>query len=155
MKNKVLSYSNVISFPQFEASFFHRMSYEYINACEELEKSRMRYSTICYYLVCHALEIAMKSYLILDGWEEKKIRNISHNLKGLMKILKKGEYYIFTKQDEEYIIAVNKYYSKKDFEYLITAGEKLFPNLKLLKELTWSIIRDSDRKIQEKKKLEL
>lgn len=148
MKNKVLEYSDVVSIPVFEPSFFHRLSYDFINASEALEKLGMRHSKICYYLVCHALEIAMKSYLVLNEYKEKDIRNMSHDLVRVMKILKTQGYYAFTPDEEKMIIGINKYYSKKDFEYHITAGGKLYPNLRLLKECTWKVIRDSSKKIE-------
>ena len=149
MKLKVLTYSTAVSISVFEPSFFHRLSYEFINASQELEKSGMRYSSISYYLVCHALEIAMKSYLVLNGYSERDIRDMNHNLVKVMNVLKTKNYYKFTSYEEEMIKGINKYYSKKDFEYHITAGEKLYPNLRLLKNCTWKVIRDSNKKIEE------
>lgn len=150
MKPRLLTYDNVKSIPQFEPSFFHRLSYDFINASEELGKFGMRYSSICYYLVCHALEIAMKSYLILNGYKEKDLIDISHNLVDIMKILKTKGYYTFTSDEEKMILGINKYYSKKEFEYHRTAGQKLYPNLILLKDFTWKVIRDSNEKIEER-----
>src|SRR5438874_1996020 len=146
MKLKVLNYSTAVSIPVFEPSFFHRLSYEFINACEELEKLGIRYSSISYYLVCHALEIAMKSYLVLNGYSERNITGMRHNLVKIMNVLKTKNYYKFSSDEEEMIKGINKYYSKKDFEYHITAGSKVYPNLQLLKDCTWKVIRDSNKK---------
>lgn len=151
---KILTYDNVKSIKVFEPSFFHRLSYDFINAAEELEKlgiSGMRYWSISYYLICHALEISMKSYLVLHGYDERYIRSLDHNLIRIKTVLKKKGYFFFTTDEEEIIRGINKYYSKKDFEYHITAGEKLYPNLGSLKKLTWKVIRDSNEKIEAKK----
>ncbi len=137
--------------PIFEPSFFLRISYEYINACEALEKSANPgfYLNVQYYLLCHALEIAMKSILIMYGWNKGELKaDVDHDLIEAINILVTNNLYKFNKEDTERIRLINEFYSKKGFEYLEFAGSKVYPRLKELKEVTWKVIRDANNLIE-------
>lgn len=138
--------------PENSPEFFHRMSYEYINACEELGKSGRwgLYNNVQYYLVCHALEISMKSILIVYGWKSERLkREINHDLIKAVNELRVKKYK-FNKEEVRIIKEINAFYSKKGFEYLEFAGSKVYPRIKELKELACKVIRDSGEIISNK-----
>jgi len=78
---------------------------------------------VAYYLICHAVELALKSYLRLHGWGVQDLANrtkIGHDLEtalreadqlGLRNVVQIGRGF------ENSFIVLNVYYSKKDFEY--------------------------------------
>lgn len=134
----------------FDARFFHRLCYEYINAFEALEKSERKalFFTPRFYLVSHAIELAMKSILIHHGYDEEELKKVfDHDLKKLTGELELKGYFHFKQQEQEDLINLNKYYFRKDFEYLQRAGVQILSRLSELSKLAWKLIRFCDNLI--------
>ncbi len=103
-------------------------------------QSENRYSPVPYFLFCRAIELGLKSYLILQGIEidfiKKKLRH------DLIKILKKAQENslseIKTISNEEFneIEKANSFYDLKGFEYFFISnhveGLAKHPDLKIL-----------------------
>lgn len=105
------------------------------------------FSPVPYFLHCHAIELALKAFLLGKGVSKKDLKKLGHNLE---KILKKArdlglsDFIKITSELEKEISKANKYYSSKDFEYFevinaMTAYPEL-PDLLLLELVASSLV---------------
>ena len=99
----------------------------FIAGCSIPEHSRARGNTtftpVPYYLMCRALELIFKSYLLTKNWTEDQLskRKYGHNLESLWNVAKNsglptllGE---IPSDFESDLVAANAYYNSKNFEY--------------------------------------
>jgi len=80
-----------------------------------------------YYLYGHAIELALKSFLLYQGYDEKDIRKIGHDLKDAWtkatdKSLDKP--LANTTEISQVIELINPYYRHKELEYIVTGGKR-------------------------------
>ena len=83
-----------------------------------------------YFLASRALELALKSFLLLHGKTEHQLREIGHDLdRGLDAAceLGLGDLVDIEDRDRAVISDVNRYYVSKDLEYVKT-GYKSYPD---------------------------
>ncbi len=121
-----------------EITFFV-YSEEFFFAAEELEKSNnpRKVATASYYLYGHSLELIYKSYLFKKGMSISKLKKIGHDLENTLNKCVEFDIENHLDLNENYwsiIRGINKYYSKKEFEYM-TRTEKTFPHLGDVKEI--------------------
>lgn len=95
-----------------------------------------------YFLAGRAIELALKSYMLLQGRTEKDLRSVSHDLAaaldtavrlGLPSIL------LVSGESEQAIRWINDYYASKDLEYP-TTGYKSYPQIRYLLEFAGSLL---------------
>ncbi|MEK7881028.1 MAG: hypothetical protein AAB210_03935 [Deltaproteobacteria bacterium] len=114
-----------------------RYSKEFYAAADIIIKSEPNsgISTVAYYLICHSLELSMKSFLRGKGASLDLLRcKLGHDLAKLLKKVEKsniGKFVEITDVDRQAIKVINPYYKNKEFEY-ITTGCKTFPEIDLL-----------------------
>jgi len=51
----------------------------------EVTRSSARFADPTYYLLCHGIELTLKSYLAASGLSEKKLRDLRHDLKRALR----------------------------------------------------------------------
>lgn len=82
-----------------------------------------------YYLLGHAIEVALKSFLLAGGEDLERVRNYNHNIgKTAKKVIAANHDSMSTLVQEhlEEIQWLNLYYKAKEFEYRVT-GMKSYP----------------------------
>jgi HEPN domain-containing protein len=70
-----------------------------------------------YYLFCHAIELALKSYILASGGDLSELRNLGHNL---VKALKRAKQLGFTPADKDlklFVDWLNPYHHNHEFRY--------------------------------------
>lgn len=105
-------------------------------------KPDRKYSPSSYYLICRAIELSFKAYLLAKGMDRKKLKSksLGHNLCSIFrksKELQIGSVVSFTDKEIVNLKIANSWYADKGFEYfqlrnLIRDDEKL-PNVEVLK----------------------
>jgi hypothetical protein len=128
---------------------FHRYAKEYFRAALAYEPAD-GFSPVRYYLVCHAIEVCLKAFLLGKGVPKTKLKN--PNLLGhdLVKVLARSRacgldtYRPLTADEEAELVRANAYYSKKGFEYFevtkAATGYPDLPKLAVLEALCASLI---------------
>jgi hypothetical protein len=88
-------------------------------------------SLTAYFLVSRAIEVGLKSFLILEGATDSDLRRIGHDLaKAVDEAVQAGiaDVVILPPEGEAAVRTINAYYSAKDLEY-VTTGFKSYPPL--------------------------
>lgn len=85
---------------------------------------------VAFFLFGHAIELALKSFLIGQSVPEDELRRLGHDLEACLDRARKcGGFEVHLSEDDHATIAaLNPYYRGKEFEYLVT-GLKSFPTL--------------------------
>lgn len=81
-----------------------------------------------YFLLCHAIELAMKACLREKGYTREQLVAIGHDLERLIEELRKNEMLIDDVERSIGISLASQYYHTKQFEYPQT-GCKYWPDL--------------------------
>lgn len=81
------------------------------------------------YLVGHALELAFKSALCLNGASEKELRQVGHDLEVALTGVMATPQAKHVRPDVEGVVAlINPYYKRKELEYFVKAMGMRLPN---------------------------
>lgn len=80
-----------------------------------------------FYLLCHALELALKSWLRKEGYTVKQLVKFDHNLIALLAELIDNHGVIVPPDAIQAIELANDYYDTKQYEYFVR-GAKTFPD---------------------------
>lgn len=114
-----------------------RFSVNYLDAYFIIKKSEPQWSKLFevkYYLVCHSMELMLKSYLRDKGYSRKQLLEFGHDLMELALELKNKFSFPFQKSDMAYISNISSYYATKQFEYIQT-GYKIISDLDEIEEI--------------------
>ena len=98
-----------------------------------------------YYLCGHAIELALKSALKLNGADDKSLKRIGHNLVCAfekVKSLPQAEF--LSPKLVEIIEWLNPYYSAKEFEYYTEPKPFELPEPSLVVEVVNKLTKDLD-----------
>jgi len=93
---------------------------DFLRAAKEFRAPPNRFSPVPHYLVCHSIELSLKSFLITVGFSRKDRRQLGHDLaKALNKAEQHGieEYVGITPDDRDLLQKANTIYMKKELEY--------------------------------------
>jgi hypothetical protein len=116
----------------------------FFNAATIIKESTLYWPT--YYLYCHAIELALKSFLHFKGMDEKGLRNIGHNLiKAWNECSSYGIKELVDNHQilQECISIMSSQYMGKGFEYG-DKGYKSLPDLDQLHEALQNILISLD-----------
>lgn len=95
-----------------------------------------------YFLVSRALELVLKSFMLLKHDNDRQLRKVGHDLeRGLAeaRLLGLDEVMSISSEYESAVHRVNRYYHSKDLEYL-TTGRKSYPPATYLLDCTGQIL---------------
>jgi len=127
---------------------FVSYSEDFLNACNSHVTSRP-FSPAEYYLACRSLELSLKAFLLLKGVsrDNLKKRSLWHDLHKILKKCKDlgiRSYVTITNTQESDIDELNKWYSRKGFEYFeienLVANRMSLPDISSVKELALTLI---------------
>jgi len=117
-KNITLQVDNVVL--HVDGHWLRNYSNDFLNAAKSFTEPKNRFSPVRYYLVCHSIELSLKSFLFTAGYKKKERKKLNHNLeKALFAAESNGlnSHIDITSNDREILIKANKLYPKKEFEY--------------------------------------
>jgi hypothetical protein len=80
-----------------------------------------------FYLLCHAFELTIKSWLRKEGWTTKQLRDMDHNLIALLAELIDNHGVVVPPDAIQAIELANHYYNTKQYEYFVR-GAKTLPD---------------------------
>ena len=120
-----------------------RYAVEFFYAAIRLDDEQ-EFSVVVYYLYCHSIELVLKSLLAFNGFKEKHLKKIGHDLNRAFNkaiklnpdIFKDIQYY---EKIKEAITMISPYYKEKEFEYIKT-GLKRFPTLQDLRSVVEELL---------------
>ena len=123
---------------------FAQQAQQFLNAAErEQAGAKMQMSLPAYFLAGRAIELALKSYMLLKGENEQSLRRVSHDLaKALDEATRLGLSSVLPIEPEsdEAVRWINNYYSIKDLEYP-TTGYKSYPPIHYLIDFCNSLLK--------------
>ena len=93
---------------------------DFLSAAITFETPENRFSPIPYYLICHSIELSLKSYLFTAGYSKKDFKKLSHDLVRALRATQDNgieKYIEISSTEEEAVIKANQLYPKKEFEY--------------------------------------
>lgn len=122
-----------------------RYAQEYFNAYKiinDKEPDKIKLYQVKFYLLCHAVELALKAYLKHKGYALKvlKSQKFGHDLKKLIDELMDKHQFLFSKDDYIRLCMINDYYCTKQLEYFRT-GYKALPDIKEVEGITNLIVQ--------------
>lgn len=130
---------------------FHRYASEFLSAARSIEQSDI-FSPVPYYLLCRALELTLKAFLLARGLSKKELKNMKkygHDLEKLFNISDEMGLRSITHISDEYkqlVSASNDYYGSKAFEYFdvyrAMQGYSGLPDINKLDEFVGQLIAD-------------
>jgi hypothetical protein len=121
---------------QDRAPSFWALARSYLSAADALmEQGRTDTFLPSIFLLCHALELGLKSYLLSVGATEPQLRGIGHDL---VKCLAEAEarglstHLRFSQAERDDLNRINEYYERKELEYA-SGTAKTFPSVEQLR----------------------
>jgi hypothetical protein len=109
-----------------------RFSKEFFEAASQLRGAEETLSpTPVYYLYAHSIELAMKAYLVTEGYSEQQLHKIGHDLKKTWdksKALNISNHLNNPMEIEKTIGIISPYYNAKELEYIVE-GYKQLPKI--------------------------
>lgn len=121
---------------QDRAPSFWALARSYLAAADVLmEQGRTDTYLPSIFLLCHALELGLKSYLLSVGFCDSQLRGIGHDL---VKCLSEAEargltgHLRFSPSERDDLSRINEYYEGKELEYAFGTA-KTFPSVEQLR----------------------
>jgi hypothetical protein len=103
---------------------------EYLEAAEVLHDCRNAKWLPMYYLICHSLELSLKSFLSERGYDEKRLKGIGHSIKKcLVEAEGSGLRFSIPPPEANELLELDEHYTVKSLEYFYDKS-KIFPNAK-------------------------
>ncbi len=93
---------------------------DFLAAAKSFETPNNRFSPVPYYLICHSIELSLKSYLFSAGFKKKDRKKLNHDLEKALQTAEEnglGSHLEITSFDRDALQKANKLYPKKEFEY--------------------------------------
>jgi hypothetical protein len=93
---------------------------DFLAAAKQFTPPVNRFSPVPYYLICHSIELSLKSFLFTVGYNKANRKNLNHDLEKALRSAEEkelGSYLHITAGDRILLHNANKLYSKKEFEY--------------------------------------
>ena len=138
-----------------ETTHFYVSPFIFVIYAEDFYKASVAYnpqrpfSPVKYFLLCHSIELSLKAYLLLKGVTREEIqqKSLGHNLSNILakceKLAVRGIVQ-FSESQKLIISELNKWYSRKGFEYFelenLTSGTSKLPDIALIQELAKLLI---------------
>src|SRR5690348_12482498 len=122
---------------------FAQQAQQFLDAAKrEATESSRSISLPAYFLVGRSIELALKSYLLLQGQQERDLRKISHDLGAALdaaQALGLSSLLTVAPESDQAVRWINDYYAIKDLEYP-TTGFKSYPPIHYLLNFSASLI---------------
>lgn len=99
----------------------------YALAAEALVKSELYVQHPTFLLFLHALELYLKSFLILQGTTDKELRDIGHDLVACMRACREHglpKHVVLSRAEVAQVVRLNRLYSAKELEYFVPRAKR-------------------------------
>jgi DNA primase catalytic subunit len=93
---------------------------DYLSAAQQFSPPARRFSPVRHYLICHSIELSLKSFLFTAGLKRADRKKLNHDLEKALAAAEAhgiGRHVSVLDDDREQIIKVNSLYGGKEFEY--------------------------------------
>jgi hypothetical protein len=103
-----------------DAYWLRHYAGDFLAAARVFELPGTRFSPVPYFLICHSIELSLKSFLFPAGFKKRDRRKLGHDLEAALHTAEEcglGGYLDITSDDREIVRKASKPYSKKEFEY--------------------------------------
>lgn len=93
---------------------------DFLAAAKAFDPPENRFSPVPYYLICHSIELSLKSFLFSAGFNRSDRKKLNHDLEeALCSAERNGlsSHLEITLNDREVLRKANRLYAKKEFEY--------------------------------------
>jgi hypothetical protein len=93
---------------------------DFLAAAKAFKPPGTRFSPVPYYLVCHSIELSLKSFLYSAGINRRDRKKLNHDLEEALRAAEDSglsAYLEITSSDREVLSKANRLYPKKEFEY--------------------------------------
>lgn len=93
---------------------------DFLDAAKDFKIPINRFSPVPYYLICHSIELSLKSFLFSVGFKKADRKKLNHDLEKALRTAEENglsTHFQPTVDDRELILKANRLYSKKEFEY--------------------------------------
>jgi len=113
-----LQASNTVA--QVDGYWLRLYAGDFLAAAKVFEPPKNRFSAVPYYLICHSIELSLKSFLFSAGFNKVDRKKLNHDL---LKALRSAEdnginaHIEITANDRVVLCKANRLYTKKEFEY--------------------------------------
>ena len=116
---------------------FAQHAQQFLDAAEREQVGAKRGMSLpAYFLAGRSIELALKSYMLLQGQTEKDLRFVSHDLAAALDTsirLGLPSLLVVSAESDQAVRWINDYYASKDLEYP-TTGYKSYPQIRYLIE---------------------
>lgn len=105
---------------QLDAYWLRHYAGDYLSAAQQFSPPPNRFSPVRHYLICHSIELSLKSFLFTAGLKRDGRKKLSHDLEKALAAAEAhgiGSHVSVSEDDREQIIKVSDLYSGKEFEY--------------------------------------
>ena len=105
---------------RLDAYWLRHYAGDYLSAARQFSPPSNRFSPVRHYLLCHSIELSLKSFLFTAGLKRADRKKLSHDLEKALAAAEAhgiGSHVPISKGDHEQIVRVNSLYSRKEFEY--------------------------------------
>lgn len=93
---------------------------DFLAAAKDFKPPVNRFSPVPYYLICHSIELSLKSFLFTAGFKKADRRRLNHDLEKALRAAENNglSTHIQLTADERGLLhKANRLYPKKEFEY--------------------------------------
>ena len=93
---------------------------DFLAAAKDFDPPVNRFSPVPYYLICHSIELSLKSFLFSAGFKKADRRKLNHDLEKTLRAAEKNglnTHIHLTADEQDLIRKANRLYPKKEFEY--------------------------------------
>jgi hypothetical protein len=118
VKNVQLSGSSTVA--HVDGYWLRHYAGDFLAAAREFKPPENRFSPVPYYLICHSIELSLKSFLFTAGYNKAGRRKLNHDLEKAFRSAEEnglGSHLQITANDRVLLQSANKLYPKKEFEY--------------------------------------
>lgn len=114
------------------------------------EHGRINYILVQYFLLCHALELGLKSILRAHQWSIPQLEDLRHDLVKTAMAVEWEVRFHFSEDEKATIRMANVHYKSKELEYH-ARGTKSFPGADQLANLTTKVLDNAKQLAEESK----
>ena len=93
---------------------------DFLAAAQMFASPKNRFSPVPYYLICHSIELSLKSFLFSAGFKKKDRKKLNHDLENALCSAEDNglsAHLEITPNDRGVLRKANRLYQKKEFEY--------------------------------------
>ena len=103
-----------------DAYWMRHYAADFLSSAVSFQTPATRFSPVRHYLICHSIELSLKSFLFTVGFKKADRKRLNHNLEAALDSAERhglGGYVAVTAHSRNQLQKANRLYSQKEFEY--------------------------------------